>query len=126
MNIERLKRLRQLLDEVETPRFDMELWGNETPCGTTCCALGLAACDLEFKEQGLQAGWYSCGPRLRRMFPQFGDATGFEAGEKFFDITEAQSEYLFSPEAYEDGEDRKVMPQEVIEHIDELLDGTAP
>lgn len=66
MNIDRLNRLIEVLNEVQERRkaFDMSAWmsglksptttyGEVEPCGTTACALGYAALDPVLQSQGL-------------------------------------------------------------------------
>ena len=54
MNKERLERLIVVMERVRDQRefFDMDYWTRK--CGTASCALGWAASDPSFREQGLR------------------------------------------------------------------------
>lgn len=74
MNLNRLERLISVLESVEAagkafdltrwiaPRDEVERYGTTTgsfdgeACGTACCALGYAALDPQFREEGLRLG----------------------------------------------------------------------
>lgn len=135
MNADRLLRVADLLEHVDPARFDLGYWA--TPeCGTTCCAVGFAALDPRFQEEGLRLH-----NRVKRLFrpglPQWvnsiDDLTdrrlhrvtqagityrGFRnwmAVERFFDLSERDCRHLFSPRAYHAEEQRA--PDAVAERI---------
>lgn len=125
MKVKRLQHLRKLMLATPPTRFDMNYWGrDEEPCGTTCCALGTAALDPEFVQQGLVGTWH--GPKGNKSLEVlFGDEEGTDAGAKFFGISDEKATYLFMPSAYATycyGENR-VKPDDVVRHIDNLLLG---
>lgn len=115
MHVERLKRLSALLRrDAADPngvKFDLEHWASpygaaghwtdpegqpKVDCGTTACALGLAAISGEFKEDGLT--WtieYA-------LEPAYEGVRGFAAGAALFDIEVYQAHYLFDPAQYYD------------------------
>lgn len=100
MHVERLERIAELLRTVaQTPvnerpqEFDLEKWY----CLTSACAIGLAALNPWFQKQGL------CLQREDKegpYIPVFGRFEGFEAVEKFFEISNLQSRLLFFPDEY--------------------------
>lgn len=90
----------------------------ENFCGTSACAMGLAATIPEFKRAGLhlEGGW--C-PDV--CYKDSGD--GFEAAEKFFGLSMDDAAELFSPSGYV-WSDRK-NPLAVADKITALLEVTA-
>lgn len=137
MHVERLRKLEQLLrDDAKNEKgvkFNLAVWASPsqtTPglggyarekwvdkvepsvsCGTTACALGLAAISGVFKDEGLDYRVYEAGSEVdengvkRQLFilePDHGGHSGFEAGQSFFDLTYSQSHFLFDPAAYDD------------------------
>jgi hypothetical protein len=87
MNRARLEHLLTVLDCVPEGAFQMDNW----VCGTTACAIGWAAQDSIFKEEGLTLMFHT---------PQFNEASGFYAVENFFDISVSIARALFAPESY--------------------------
>lgn len=135
MNVERLERLASLLERDaanETGvKFDLGTWASpgdsskawhdnsELPrvdCGTSACALGLAAISGEFEADGLTAIYEPFAsasvdpvtgkPRAYHLYPAYKthpegyQYLGFDAGEHFFDITDDDAKYLFDPDCY--------------------------
>lgn len=133
MHVGRLKRLEALLradaKNAKGVKFDLSYWAAPSDslsnaaypyrqggfktrkreiavdCGTTACALGLAAISGEFKKEGLKHTFFQNdfgfqlepaikNPRTRCM------ATGFEAAEVLFGIDDDQAEFLFAPDRY--------------------------
>ncbi len=82
-------------------------------CATAVCALGTACLVPEFKERGLALQWEGAG-----LIPVFEGEIMFEAGAKFFGISNDESLYLFDPGEYE--RDYEITREEVAEHIDEV------
>lgn len=94
------------------------VWLNAEPppvdCGTTACALGLAAISGEFKEEGLDCEFvpywgfddkqharaHSEPPLGYHMYPRCKGHTGFEAASALFDISDDDASYLFDPDCY--------------------------
>jgi len=123
---------------------------NTNECGTTCCALGWAALDPKCMAEGLilQASWLldqfeSDGPRIIMdvtltsaeawdktedamreyavsFVPTCEGEDGFYAAMKYYDISLGQAEYLFDNIAYRNP-DGPTVPQDVIEHIKQVL-----
>lgn len=117
-NIKRLKRLVTVLERVRAStrlrrEFDLSKWSLETKtCGTHHCALGWGAVDPVLKKQGLS---FSHGDKIRRglvravifnpnNLPDYDPDIkwGYQASSAFFDITDQESAWLFSPGAYKD------------------------
>lgn len=122
MKVKRLQRLRKLMLEVDPAKFNMNYWGRQQPCGTTCCALGTAACDLEFNVKGLKAMWRGdAEDNIKGMEVQFEGYTDHEAGREFFGLGEKKSWYLFMPSSYPPFE--ATTPLDVVRHIDNVLLG---
>ncbi len=87
MNAERLTKLAEHLKTVKPETFSMSFWN----CGYTACAGG-HACDIpEFKELGLTLVL----ERDDMSQIHYDGYSGFSAIEKFFDLNEQQSHYLF-------------------------------
>lgn len=103
MNKRRLLKLAELLEKdarnKKGIRFDMDRWGyvddtaNPLSCGTSCCAMGLAALSGTFKRAGLTA---SVNHGYVRIKWKNRIVDGFLAAKRLFDITNGQSIILFS------------------------------
>lgn len=117
MKVNLLERLAVLLEaDANNPegiKFNLGTWGEladghpiefqprlEVNCGTTGCALGLAALSGAFKDEGLKAkiGYFA-------IIPQFWDgdkfvADGFSSAVALFDISLRQAKQLFDPDFY--------------------------
>ena len=156
MNIDRLNHLKTIMSNVRDANkpFDLGTFINGTPpgedhaisdlayntsgvvgepdpvCGTTCCALGYAALDPDFRDQGLELvafSWNSASandsdrktvvlksipefnefintPEARdfAFLPEFNESNGFAAGSDFFGISTDASFYIFGPDDYRD------------------------
>lgn len=136
MLADRLLRLSDLLDRdaanEKGVKFDLGTWADKSDhsnwlenspvpvdCGTTACAMGLAAISGEFAKEGLiahfepVAPWNNVpyGPPLHyTLYPMIvttdyrgiaRNCSGFEAAEKLFNITEDDAHYLFDSDSYE-------------------------
>ncbi len=170
MNRERLDHLIEVLEGVERANmaFNLDSWAmhkridlldpakdshtvgsvKET-CGTACCAMGYAALDSLFAEQGLKLAVDTYNPKtdeesivhvsslqafnalmrkrsleIQEAQPVFRGTSGFDAAQGFFGITYDASTWLFSPAAYSGA----VHPSHVIDRIREVirLNGCAP
>ncbi len=124
----RLTILRDALLEWSSDKFNMDFWAaregrplyslpDKEECGTTCCALGLSALLPEFQRLGLR---WSCAA------PAFTDglstSIGFHAGAAFFGIDLSDSEYLFSPDSYDETDyECGPRPADVANRIDDML-----
>ncbi len=105
LRLERLTELQGMLthhDQIfkKKIRFDIDLWQDD--CGTAACALGSACSHKPFIEAGLEIGKYNDS---NNFWPRLDGEIGFEAGAKFFGITEDESQFLFDPDTYNDPED---------------------
>lgn len=118
MNVSRLQRLINILDSTigdDDIQIDMRIWRIHHESGRTiCCALGLAAIDLEFNKEGLRFD-------SRDEEPCFKGFREYEAAEKFFDISAAESLWIFAPHSYLERDWRD--PSAIINHIRSVLDG---
>lgn len=121
MNDERLLMLRDLMGRVDPAKFNMDYWGFQSPaCGTVACAWGMAAMQPEFEALGVNLVWRGGGV-FQSATPYYAGLGGYGAAEAFFGLSEIEAEYLFDASSYYSRLGRhKVMPQEVIEHIDTL------
>jgi len=110
MNKKRLKKLADYLDSLPARKFDLEHWvttyekgypredGKKSKCGTTACALGHAGLIPSFRRAGLKT---QIGPHDTEGEVYLkGVGCGIGAGEKFFDLTPAEADYLFLPGYY--------------------------
>jgi hypothetical protein len=124
MNIERLQRMADLLErDAANPKgvkFDLSTWAApggkvswekkprevKVDCGTSACALGLAAISGEFKKEGLAYEFTGDFTEGFTLLPVITDKLGsikdgFRAGATLFEITDADSHYLFDPDQYD-------------------------
>lgn len=125
MSTTRKRRLLKLADLLEAnaknkkgAKFDMRIWGRmddenaepEMSCGTTCCALGLAAISGTFKRAGLD---YEINKNdiispvqiIHRNPKTWRKSRGdtIDAAMKVFHITRYEAERLFIPMMYPHG-----------------------
>lgn len=137
MNVEALQRLIHILENVEKQGlpFNINSWWDihpsgfsigqdlEKPCGTAACAIGWAACDPWFKEQGLsiRAEALSKSGNPKWLVPHFQGARGFEAAAKLFGIEVYVAQVLFDPHEYFPDEDVGTTPRDVIDRINHLI-----
>ena len=117
MNKRRLLKLADLLEadakNKKGIKFDLGTWGyteasnpfaDDAPdpavsCGTTACAMGLAAISGAFKRQGLKAT-ISQRPTGKYIAVRLGRREGLSAATKLFGITMRVSEWLFLESGY--------------------------
>jgi hypothetical protein len=98
VNHDRLSHLESILRREAakpTVHFDLNVFVAENynqSCGTTACALGLAALDPRFNSEGLALSPYG--------IPKFDDEAGFDAARKFFDLDWEANHHLFSADHY--------------------------
>lgn len=113
MNKKRLLRLADLLEadakNKKGVKFDLGTWGRSTDedvpaivsCGTTACAMGLAAISGRFKRAGLfnkyGDGSWSILPAMKS------GALGLDAAVELFDIRTRDAEFLFLENEYPRG-----------------------
>lgn len=120
MNVERLSRLADLIertipkmatDDRDGFDFNMSTWGRfahdkkpEPDCGTTACALGLAAISGEFADAGLMAlpvgTKHPMLPVALRIISTNGNCA-MAAAQDVFDIDDDQAQFLFLPSEYD-------------------------
>lgn len=148
MNTERLNHLITVLERVksENRKFDMSSFGRvivcydgpeSRVCGTAACALGWAAFDPTFIEQGLcmvvirygepkdvntpeeMAEVWKNDPNTY-FYPMFEKNYNFGAGILFFDITYSQCHHMFDPL-----NNPSINPRvdHVIAHVRDVLEG---
>lgn len=103
-------------------------------CGTTCCLLGFATTIPSFQRQGLHLRTQREAEALGREpgVPTLkvpGDelrGNAYDVGAHFFEISWQASRHLFDPAAYNRPNDRDslgIMPEAVLRHIDDVLEG---
>jgi hypothetical protein len=123
MNISRMNHLASILGRVKTDEFSLALW----KCETTACAIGHAAQDPVFNDQGFylkMAGSYAPA-FLARDVELAGwngirgdvEHLGWGAVCAFFEITEVQMRHLFAFSHYPEN----ASAQDVIARINELI-----
>jgi hypothetical protein len=131
VNRERLERLATLLDgyrDSNTPRFNLQSWGeSETQrggflwlrrhdCNTAACAVGLACGSGNFAEDGLCYGDEKNGG----LTPKFHDDEGWNAVKAFFGLEQAQAVLLFAEHSY-DVTEGEAAAQAVAARIREMI-----
>lgn len=141
MNIQHLAKLAQVLDNLKEERkvidhgieeFNMNSW----KCGTMACAVGHAMYHPYFNDHGLypdetweevEQGFDEDGlrvtkERLVEAVPTYQGAEEFTACALFFEISEQDANYLFSPSCYY-GEEYgdKITPRQVSRRIKEFI-----
>jgi hypothetical protein len=116
MHAERLLKLADLLEaDAARPdgiKFDLGTWGRwrngEAPslsCGTTACAMGLAALSGSFAEDGLTYAIEWLPDRTIGGYGgisvKFDDQYNLDAAAQLFGITGEAADFLFVPDAYD-------------------------
>ena len=143
MNKERLNKLVDLLENLPKEReklnygmdiptdFDLAVWYEKSPCGTSACAIGHAMLHPWFYEQGLKFDYGNDNDTAyHNLEPIFENGLGihssWNAVAAFFDISHSDAEMLFQDEGYEHEQGLlvKVTPDEVAARIKEYLAGT--
>ena len=111
-NIPRLTALAQLLSQPlpANHTFDLGLYYNTGPCGSVCCALGLAAISPVFQAQGLTLS--ACG------VPLYQNTHGIEAAALFFSLPPPIMQHLFWPYSYKRD---PTTPQQVARRIRQFI-----
>ena len=106
LHAERLLQVVRVLDELpKGKRFDLFIWHR---CGTTACALGWAAADPWFTRRGLKlVGNDRDGKGRQHYIPAHKGWHDYWAARIFFAISHKDTNYLFSPDEYEDGKRSK-------------------
>src|SRR5690242_9806699 len=97
-HINRLWKLTKHLMKVKKREFNLGTWKSERECGTTACACGHACSIRSFRRAGLHlipAGWGDFVLRYRGF-------RSFDAAAEFFELSEHEAEFLFSPSRYEE------------------------
>lgn len=123
MHIERLSKLVQLLENLpQIPSFynaskpfafNLTVWRDE--CGTSACAVGFAAMDSWFQQEGL-----SLMLNVVRVFtPFYKSSEGSRAVSQFFEIDHGAAVTLFYPEKYRSVQWRD--PKAVAQRIREFM-----
>jgi hypothetical protein len=107
---EKLKEVRRLLLEHKDNgvKFDLGDWSITTPCGTTCCAVGLYV--HHHPESELKI----------RVWPEYKNHVSYTAVSEYFGIPHREAVDLFSPFAYSSSQ--YTDPKFVIERIDKFLE----
>lgn len=141
-NMKAFQELIRVLESIPEGQLALESWvskmisnqGKENPCGTVACAIGWAAQDKWFNDQGFKLlspseyNSFSGGDELDYLpiyevksqdFIENGLKYGFYAVEYFFGISHAQAQKLFLRESYRFSE--QVTPQEVIDRIKSMF-----
>lgn len=116
MNIERLTKLAELLENLDTKKtkkkFNMESWD----CGTSACAVGHAMINSWFNKQGLMAAFATAIDGMRCV-PTYNDGTQWDAVKKFFELDLMDAHYLFMDDCYP----RKARPTTVAKRIRQFI-----
>jgi hypothetical protein len=94
--------------------FSLANWYDpEHPCGTVACAIGHACLNPVFTEQGLQL---DRGAIFEN--PRFAGVHGWEAVEKFFDLSADDAKRFFFEDSYPHGD---TTANEVADRIESFL-----
>jgi hypothetical protein len=118
MHIERMNHLAAILEPVQPSVFHLGVW----KCGTTACAIGHAAQDPVFKEQGfglMETEWLQ-NPDLPEpvLRTENGVLEAWEAICAFFLISRQEAHRLFTEEAYP----ANATPQDVVARIRRMVE----
>lgn len=89
MNKEALLRVVDILESLSPDQFAIQDWSN--PCGTVRCAIGWAAQDNYFIQQGL-----CMTPGLESGNLTYRDAYGWDAVQDFFDMNREEADIFSS------------------------------
>lgn len=99
-------------------------------CGTSACALGLAALTKEFQDMGLSYKYQIVTPqghtentRGAWMIPEYLGFHGLDAGAAFFGISTEDASYFFDPDQYDRTPTHAKGEILVAERIEAFLDG---
>ena len=98
--------------EVNPKKFDMEYW----KCGSVCCAVGHAASIPEFNKLG-----FTIKKQIktsRYCAPGYKGHVSWDAIRKFFNLSDPESDYLFSSFCYRDS---KILPSTVANRIEKFV-----
>lgn len=112
-NIQRLSALAQLLSQPlpANHTFDLGLYYNTGPCGSVCCALGLAAISPVFQAQGLTLS--------ADGVPLYQNTHGIAAASLFFSLPPPIMQHLFWPFSYR--RNRPTTPKQVARRIRQFI-----
>lgn len=116
--------LQALKTELETNVKDENFCINIWKCGTQGCAIGVAAGMPIFQEAGLML--VRNDESSHKLMPVFKEYISWDAVHHLFEITQAQSEYMFGTWRYNqwrNGNFVKTTPKEVAERIGRVLVG---
>lgn len=112
---DKLLRLAEHLETQVKPRFfNMEVWAETEECGTVACAAGHACSIPEFRRAGFKIVYKSDG----NLYPQYRGRESFDAIDKFFGLTDADTDFIFSKNSYPS---KKVTPKMVARRIRKLV-----
>lgn len=92
-------------------------------CGTTACAMGLAAISGEFEKDGLTYAFTLSDDGTGVLLPQLGKYYGFEAAAELFDIGLQDAYYLFDPAHYDSTPQGADGERFVAQRIDDFIEG---
>lgn len=128
----RLLRMADLLErDAQNPKgvqFDIRNWGevrepdNPMSCGTTACAMGLAALSKTFEAEGL----WAVIPSRGRIDIHYKDKCrdGYKSAQHLFKISHQTAVWLFSPQTYRGEMTGAVGEMKVARRIKRLVAGT--
>jgi len=93
-NIEAFNKLIEILESVPDTELDLASWR----CGTTACVIGHAAYDPWFNKMGFRM--VLCCVNVPEYVTETNRLSGWAAVDTFFDITDDESAFLFTLDAY--------------------------
>jgi hypothetical protein len=117
-DLKRLRLLRATVAAKEPDQIVMEQW----KCDTSACALGWASLDPTFNKEGLTLEW---GPNYwgePAWIPTYAGSTMYDAGARFFGITESEAQQLFDPLTDEEFELELSDKEAFLIRLDNLLE----
>jgi hypothetical protein len=118
MKSDLLLELANHLDTIDPSVFDLGRWKSQLPvneCGHAGCAIGHGS-DI-FWDMGLRLAKDDAGT----FIPTFNNYRSWRAVEKFFDLNEEESKYLFAERKYE--KKTLTLPSEVSDRIRNFIKG---
>lgn len=123
--INRLKRLKKIIEKVPEEKINMLSWFDETECGTTACVLGWASLDKSFRRAGLKSYKRIGGKICFKPTFKFDidrniyniEFTYQNAGKAFFGLSFYETNYLFVKLCYSSNQ-----KSEMLNRIQQIID----
>jgi hypothetical protein len=129
-NLERLEHLKTVARNIAPATFRMQSYFTRLPileCGFVACLGGHASLDPQFNAQGLTVDFARHGEDYTMCVDGDDcDDDPFCVLQRFFGLTNYEANYLFMPAFYDTIYDQQPTNDELVEHIDHVIDGVYP